>query len=210
MSRTPLRAALSTATRTLVSEISKPRTLLTAGIFAAISLAVAVGSPVAETRSVGWVCLAVFGLFVLVSIVKRQRGTVRAVTKKAMPLTQAEINERLQIWVAISELWLDNEMREGELKFIAQRLAGSKYSLAELEGIYLYEVAPVVHKNLRSVEGVQKAFPIQWLTDEILKRLEDFGYQEIPAEDAAHMTEYTTAYWERVKKFSEEYWEAGV
>ena len=183
---------------------------VTAGIFAAISLAVAVGSPVAETRSVGWVCLAVFGLFVLVSIVKRQRGTVRAVTKKAMPLTQAEIDERLQIWVAISELWLDNEMREGELKFIAQRLAGSKYSLAELEGIYLYEVAPVVHMNLRSVEGVQKAFPIQWLTDEILKRLEDFGYQEIPAEDAAHMTEYTTAYWERVKKFIEEYWEAGV
>jgi len=183
---------------------------ITAGIFAAISLAVAVGSPVAETRSVGWVCLLVFGLFVLVSIVKRQRGAVKAVTKKAMPLTQSEINQRLQIWVAISELWLDNEMREGELKFIAQRLAVSKYSLAELEGIYLYEVAPVVHMNLRSFEGVQKAFPIQWLTDEIVKRLEEFGYQEIPEEDAAHMTEYTTAYWERVKKFVEEYWEAGV
>ena len=122
---------------------------ITAGVFAAISLAVAVGSPVAETRSVGWVCLLVFGLFVLVSVVKRHRGTVVAATKKAMPLTESEINERLQTWVAISELWLDNEMREGELKFIAQRLAASKYSLPELEGIYLYEVAPVVHQRSR-------------------------------------------------------------
>ena len=183
---------------------------VTAGVFAAISLAVAVGSPVAETRAVGWVCLVVFGLFVLVSVVKRQRGAVKAATKRAMPLTEKEINERLHTWIAISELWLDNEMREGELKFIAQRLAASKYSLAELEGIYLYEVAPVVHQNLRSYEGIQKAFPIEWLTEEILKRLAEFGYQEIPQDEAAHMTEYTTDYWERVKKFIEEYWEAGV
>ena len=183
---------------------------ITAGVFAAISLAVAVGSPVAETRSVGWVCLVVFGLIVIVSAIMRQRGAVKAATKAAMTLSQDEINERLQTWVAISELWLDNEMREGELKFIAQRLAASKYSLPELEGIYLYEVAPVVHLNLRSYEGVQKAFPIEWLTAEIQKRLAEYGYQEIPEEEAAHMTEYTTAYWERVKAFVEEYWEAGV
>ena len=192
------------------SRVPSALVAITAGVFAAISLAVAVGTPVPEARTIAWVCLGVFAFFVLASVVTRQRGAKVAVRKKAMPLSEAEIRDRLQIWVAISELWLDNEMREGELKFIAQRLALSKYSMEELEGIYLYEVAPVVHMNLRSYEGVQKSFPVNWLSEEIQKRLADFGYQDIPAEEAAHMTEYTTDYWERVKAFVEEYWIAGV
>ena len=101
-------------------------------------------------------------------------------------------------------------MKQGEIKYIAQRLAQSKYSMAELEGILLYEVAPVVHLNLRDTEGEQRSFPIYWLQDEILKHLEKAGNHRVTPEEEAHLTEYVSDYWEKVKDHIHEYWRSGV
>lgn len=177
------------------------------------ALAMALEAPNAEIREISWGCL---GVLVLLTFILIPKGRIKSRAKAAAeglakgPLDEAETNERLAIWLAISELWLDNEMSDGEVKFIAQRLAQSKYSLEELEGIYLYEVGPVVHENLRQYEGVQKTFPQNWLREEILARMTDKDFRHIPPEKIAYMTEYTTEYWDRIKGYIQDYWDAGV
>jgi hypothetical protein len=81
-----------------------------------------------------------------------------------------EAEEKREVWKALSELWLDQELQITDLKDTAQTLYQSSYSLQELEKIYLYEVAPVVYKNLYSVTGIWTGFDSEWLTKSILLR----------------------------------------
>jgi len=85
-------------------------------------------------------------------------------------LTRAEIHPRKPVWVALSELWLDTEMRATS-RVIAHRLAESGLSIAELRRIYLFEVAPAVWPNLTGIIGVWDGFDDQWLCDRIQRNL---------------------------------------
>ena len=78
-------------------------------------------------------------------------------------LSDEEIRVREPIWLALSELWLDTELTEVDLNSIASVMAESKYSLAELRDIYLYEVAPVAYLNQLSVAGAWAGFDREWL-----------------------------------------------
>ena len=49
-------------------------------------------------------------------------------------------------------------------------LAASSYSASELEQICLYDVAPIVYRNLLSVAGEWAGFDKTWLANSILKR----------------------------------------
>lgn len=65
---------------------------------------------------------------------------------------------REDVWLALSELWLDTELDQPALRQIAVRLRASGLSRRELQHIYHYEVAPQVWLNHWAVAGVWDAF----------------------------------------------------
>jgi hypothetical protein len=66
---------------------------------------------------------------------------------------EAEIERRKPVWAALSDLWLDTELKDDDLQRTAGVMKRSEYSINELRDIYLLEVAPVVFPNLLSVAG---------------------------------------------------------
>lgn len=70
---------------------------------------------------------------------------------------------REDVWLALSELWLDTELDQPALRYIAVRLRASGLSLDELQQIYAYEVAPQVWLNHWTAAGVWDSFEPQWL-----------------------------------------------
>lgn len=121
----------------------------------------------------------------------------------SMELTSAEISDRLPVWEAISELWLDTELGEGDLRFIAERLARSKYGLSELEDIYLLEVAPVVHGNLRQPAGTWTGFDREWLRQAVLSHLAKRDHRAVSRLRRAYMTQLVADQWRDVMRFVE-------
>ncbi len=125
--------------------------------------------------------------------------------------TEDDLEQRLPVWMALSELFLDTTCTLGELKVIAQRLAQSPYPLEEVEGIFLYEVAPVLHQNLRGKKaGEQKRFDPQKVRDAVLAQLENGGYKQMSSEAQAQMIELVEEDWDEVKNFVREYHRMGV
>lgn len=82
-------------------------------------------------------------------------------------LSEAEIRARRPAWDAIADLFLDTEIRDAEREFIARRLAASPFSEDALDAIYVHEVAPVVHRNLKIVAGEWAGFGEAWLGERI-------------------------------------------
>jgi hypothetical protein len=93
-----------------------------------------------------------------------------------MKLSEDEIKRRMPVWQALSDLWLDTELQDNDIEYIARVSAESGYSLAELKHIYLEEVAPAVHYNMFvsafGVGGEWGAFNSEWLKEEILKTID--------------------------------------
>jgi hypothetical protein len=71
--------------------------------------------------------------------------------------------ERLKIWRALSDLFLDTEIDELTFNYIARSISECDLSLSEAEEILWYEVYPVLEDNLRSVAGVWEGWSDEWL-----------------------------------------------
>ncbi|MBL6447822.1 hypothetical protein JMN32_15995 [Fulvivirga sp. 29W222] len=84
------------------------------------------------------------------------------------------IDDRLPIWVALSEFYLDTELQEQDYHFIYKQMKDSGKSIKELKEIDKYEVFPALQSNLNSVIGEWAGFDEQWLekvcTDNYRKR----------------------------------------
>jgi hypothetical protein len=79
--------------------------------------------------------------------------------------------ERVQVWDALSEFYLDTELNETDLEFIAKRLADSPFSVEELRQIEVLEVAPVCRVNLWQIPGgIWTGFAADWLIPRCLQR----------------------------------------
>uniref|UniRef100_UPI00333F4603 DUF7079 family protein n=1 Tax=Castellaniella defragrans TaxID=75697 RepID=UPI00333F4603 len=61
--------------------------------------------------------------------------------------------ERLEVWTVLSELFLDTELSDGDLRRIAANLRESPYAPAEIGRILRSEVMPAFGANLASVAG---------------------------------------------------------
>lgn len=83
----------------------------------------------------------------------------------------AVVEERLPVWEALSEFFLDTELDAGDYDRIASVLAASPYSIQDIEDILRHEVYPVLIWNLRSVAGVWAGFDRDWLREAIEPRL---------------------------------------
>jgi len=55
--------------------------------------------------------------------------------------------DRVQVWDAFSELYLDGFRTDAELKYLAELIADSPFCSDELEHILLWEVAPICAPN---------------------------------------------------------------
>ena len=68
-------------------------------------------------------------------------------------LTADEIERRLPVWHALSDLFLDTELQPDDYARIAGSLRTSGFRRAELRSILEEEVAPAFAFNLRDVAG---------------------------------------------------------
>jgi hypothetical protein len=87
-------------------------------------------------------------------------------------LTPAELSARRPVWETLASFYLDTEHDDRDLAAMADVLARSPYSVAELHEIELWEVAPVVGANLLSVAGAWAGFDPEWLFAACEKRAE--------------------------------------
>lgn len=114
-------------------------------------------------------------------------------------LSEAEIERRLPVWHALSDLFLDTELQPSDHKWIASVLDSSGFSKAELRAILEEEVAPAFGVNLLSVAGewtswseeevrvivlrsLNRHFPLgRWIGKPLTRRMVDENYRKIEA-----------------------------
>ncbi|HEX6041835.1 DUF7079 family protein [Longimicrobium sp.] len=90
-------------------------------------------------------------------------------------LSETEIQARLPVWDAIADLYLDNVVDARVIDSIARTLAASPFSVDELEAIYRYEVAPVVHGNLKTTAGEWAGWGHEWLREHMVPHVARSG-----------------------------------
>ncbi len=88
-------------------------------------------------------------------------------------LNDLQIRQRLPLWTALSELWLDTELSPADLERIARVMAESGLSIEQLHHVFSVEVAPVVSQNLLIATGEWTGFDEDWLRSQIVHHLQD-------------------------------------
>ncbi|MDG9930156.1 MULTISPECIES: hypothetical protein [unclassified Pseudomonas] len=71
---------------------------------------------------------------------------------------------REDVWLALSALWLDNQLNEHDHRHIAGVLHASGLPADELRAIYLEEVAPLLWTNHWVAAGAWEGFDPAWLS----------------------------------------------
>lgn len=92
-------------------------------------------------------------------------------------------DERLPVWEALSEFFLDSELDTGDHEHIASRLASSTYSIRELEDILHFEVYPACRSNLLDVAGAWAGFSMDWIMEYIAPRKDKRPKTRVPSLD---------------------------
>lgn len=72
---------------------------------------------------------------------------------------------RKEVWIAISEFYLDTELQETDYQWIYNVFKTSGLSLKTLKSIDMYEVFPTLQANLNSVAGEWAGFDEKWLVE---------------------------------------------
>ena len=77
---------------------------------------------------------------------------------------------RQRIWIALSELFLDNELDAGDIDRLAEVVRESGVGRAELTHIFRYELSPFLGPNLWNVAGEWVAFDEEQVVIEARRR----------------------------------------
>jgi len=88
-----------------------------------------------------------------------------------MNATEAQIEERLPVWEALSEFFLDTSLQSKDYERIARKLASTGYAENEIEEILMGEVCPVCESNMLSLAGEWLGFNQGWLKEKISPRI---------------------------------------
>lgn len=97
-----------------------------------------------------------------------------------------DLERRRPVWAALSELFLDTALQPEDLQRLADTLASSGYSRAELEQILRREVGPVLLPNLLSAAGEWASFDLGRLEAEILRSERRPGFRRLLGTAALH------------------------
>jgi hypothetical protein len=84
--------------------------------------------------------------------------------------TELQIQERMPVWDALSEFFLDTELHPDDQERIAKVLAASRYSEQDLDEILNYEVYPACKWNLLCVAGAWAGFHSDWIKESMAPR----------------------------------------
>lgn len=106
---------------------------------------------------------------------------------------------RAPLWEALADLWLDTELADTQLDYIARVIAASPYSLEAVIAIHDTEVAPAVSANLLSVAGEWAGFDSAWLN----QRCHHFAARR-------HSPWHRLRVWmlrRRIRYFTAQYWQ---
>jgi len=87
-----------------------------------------------------------------------------------MKATEAQIEERMPAWEALSDFFLDNVLEPDDYERIAQTLAATTYTEKEIEDILIGEICPVC-SNLFLIAGEWAGFDRDWLKEKISPRI---------------------------------------
>jgi hypothetical protein len=75
---------------------------------------------------------------------------------------RAQEDPRIEVWLALSDLYLDNETAD-IYDYVAETLASSPFALDALHDMLMYDVHPVLYPNLMIVAGEWAGFDREWL-----------------------------------------------
>lgn len=84
-----------------------------------------------------------------------------------MLASSSELDARIPVWIALSDLYLDTDVTLSH-DDIVRTLIASPYSLDELHEMLMYDVHPVLYPNLLSMAGEWGGFEEAWLIERIL------------------------------------------
>ncbi len=88
-----------------------------------------------------------------------------------MILTSAEIDKRSGVWIALSELFIDNQLTSSDKKRLAEKLRKSGYLLTEIEKILEEEVLPTFSSNLVATTGNWNGWSDEEVQRKVIERL---------------------------------------
>lgn len=83
-------------------------------------------------------------------------------------LSESELMQRVPVWNALSDLFLDTELSDTTHRSIAKVVTESGFEAQEIHDILWKEVLPAVGDNLRVVAGEWAGFDPEWLKERIL------------------------------------------
>lgn len=74
---------------------------------------------------------------------------------------------RLKIWQALSEFFLDTEITDSTFDYVARVVLETGYSPQEIHSILWGEVFPALEENLKSVAGEWVGWTDEWLLEHL-------------------------------------------
>ena len=95
-----------------------------------------------------------------------------------MSFSSDTLKTRKPLWIALSDLFLDTELKEYNHAHIATAMYESGYSFAEIEDILMLEIFPVCIPNMHSVAGEWAGFHEDWVIKMIIKSKRPNRYRQ--------------------------------
>ncbi len=71
----------------------------------------------------------------------------------------------------MSDLWLDTELEDGHLEWIASEVRGAGLGRTELDHIFRFELAPFLGTYAQMIAGEWREFDPEWVCEQAAKRV---------------------------------------
>ncbi len=108
-------------------------------------------------------------------------------------ISEDEMRRRLPVWIALSDLYLDNETQPYEYKHMARVCCASGYAREELRSILFDEVGPVFGHNLLQTAGQWGGWPADVVEGAMRRQVE--RPKTFPWLRRGFLTRYTADQW---------------
>lgn len=114
-----------------------------------------------------------------------------------------DLKKRKFIWIALSNFYLDQELKERDFAQIAATIKESPYSFIQVKKIDKEEVFPVLSSNSQHTTGVWSGFNEVWLVTEISKKIESRTRinQFVNRLKYAGQKKMYSEYWKRLEQY---------